>query len=127
MVPPAKVALGLAVAVVSLTNCGCGTIDNLSAPGKYDERALAEPRQLVYGGVRKDWSTLAQCRIDTEFAIESAIGNAIWIPLLTFDLLLSAGGDTITLPYILVCQVRQSINSSQQDSSSQYPSGGSSH
>src|SRR5262249_22063530 len=48
MVPPAKVALGLAVAVVSLTNCGCGTIDNLSAPGKYDERALAEPRQLVY-------------------------------------------------------------------------------
>lgn len=76
-----------AAAVVSPGLAGCGTVGNVYPLGQ-------EVR--VYGGVRGDWASL-QMAVRDDTCISWP-----FVPFVVADLLLSAVGDTLTLPYTLI-------------------------
>ncbi len=103
----AAFVLGLvATAAVS----GCGTLDNIKRPVTPPPANPDAPVCRVYGGVIGEVHVMSQFKKES---IASPLDYVI-IPLLgTIDLVLTAGGDTVTLPYTIYAEVRRLIRRSE--------------
>ncbi len=96
-------ALGLAATLLS---GGCGTMDNvkrptLPPPNKPDAKVCR-----IYGGLRGDFSVMTEFQ---QSSITSFLDYIVLPVLATTDLALDVVGDTITLPYTAVAEIRRAF------------------
>ena len=99
--PP--LALVLAAAVLS---GGCGTLDNVTRPTVAPADSPGAPVCRAYGGVRGDWAVMSEYPWDrTTSYIDYAVLPLLAAGTLLFDVV----GDTVTLPYTAVEEVRRAF------------------
>jgi hypothetical protein len=83
---------------------GCGTLDNIkrptfAPPNKPDAKVVR-----IYGGVRGDWGIMT----DYNWSRTVSYADYVFIPLLASgDLVFDVVGDTVTLPYTAVAEIRR--------------------
>ena len=95
------VALGLAV-----LGCGCGTVHNVRRPTLPPAESPGAEVCRVYGGVRGDWDAAT----DYPWRTTPTWVDYVVLPALaTVELGLTALGDTVTLPYTVVAEVRRAL------------------
>jgi uncharacterized protein YceK len=98
---PLAVALALA-----LLGSGCGTLDNVNRPTHPPPGNPEAPVCRVYGGVRGDWALISEYPLSQT----TVYADYVAIPVLAgINLFFSAVGDTITLPYTIVEELRRAF------------------
>lgn len=95
-----RVAIGLAILANGMI--GCGTVENLRNANASSGGSV--PR--IYGGVGAELPILTQPRPETS----DAFMHAVLISLVCCDFPFTVIGDTLTLPYTVVTEVRRSLS-----------------
>ena len=91
------------IAVVTLVGGGCGTVNNLHAPGKEGWFGPTKgPR--VYGGVTAELALVAEVPWEPPGA---AVLGVMVIGLFGIDFPLTVVGDTLTLPLTVLAELRR--------------------
>jgi uncharacterized protein YceK len=94
----------IACGTVAILLTGCGTVQNFRGMDDEGRRQLE-----VYGGVARTVDSLKGC-----FA-SSDLVEVSYTPLLVFDVMLSAIGDTLTLPVTLPVSIVSGVHDSIRD------------
>ncbi len=103
----------LVLAFTAALSSGCGTFYNLTQPGIAPPEAPTAKVCRVYGGVRGDWPLIW----DYPLSQTKDYADYVFIPLwATVDIVLSAFGDTLTLPYTAAEEVRRMLAPSAEAS-----------
>jgi hypothetical protein len=94
----------LALVLLAALCGGCGTLDNIKRPtfpppNKPDAKVVR-----VYGGVRGDWVIITEY----DWSRTQSYIDYAFIPLFAaIDLVLDVAGDTVTLPFTAVAELRR--------------------
>jgi hypothetical protein len=100
---PRRLSLVLVLVAVVLSG-GCGTLDNIKRPTFPPPKKPDAKVVRVYGGVRGDFVIMTQY----DWNRTASYLDYAFIPLLAvLDLALDVAGDTITLPYTAVAELRR--------------------
>ena len=88
---------------------GCGTIHNVKHPTRPPAGNPNASVCVIYGGLRGDWEAITEYN----WKEPPSYADYVVVPLLcALDLLLTAGGDTVTLPYTVGGEVARFVRPS---------------
>jgi hypothetical protein len=95
------------VLTAALLSGGCGTVNNLNKPAIAPADNPSAPVCRAYGGLREDWDAFWNYPWDET----TPYADYVFIPLLAvgnfcFDVV----GDTLTLPYTTVEEIRRALH-----------------
>jgi uncharacterized protein YceK len=103
------------VLATTLLGGGCGTISNVKCP-TYPPTGNPNARICrAFGGVRDDWAIMS------EYPLSKAptYADYVLIPLMAgIELCFTVAGDTVTLPYTVVEEIRRAYGFGQSSSQS---------
>lgn len=100
-----RTTVAAGVAALALVAAGCGTVNNLTGPGKDGLFGrTSEPR--IYGGVQDELSVASEMVWNNP---QSVAMNVMIITLFGLDFPLTVIGDTVTLPLTIPAEVSRGI------------------